>query len=55
VKTIVVSNDRFKVTQEMLEVDENTMQRLVKDLEHLELVLVNIPMKALYGLQVSVM
>jgi hypothetical protein len=43
VKTIVVSSDRFKVTQEMLEVDENTMQRPVKDVEHMELVLVNIP------------
>jgi hypothetical protein len=55
VQTIVMSSDRFKVTQEMLEVDENTMQKPVKDMEHLELVLVNIPMKELYGLQVSVM
>jgi hypothetical protein len=55
VKTIVVSSDRFKVTQEMLEVDENTVQRLVKDMEHMELVLEKIPTKALYGLQASVM
>jgi hypothetical protein len=39
----------------MLEVDENTTQRPVKDVEHLELVPANIPMKALYGLQESVM
>jgi hypothetical protein len=31
------------------------MQKLVKDIEHLELVLENIPTKALYGLQASVM
>jgi hypothetical protein len=35
----------------MLEVDENTMQKQVKDIEHLELVLAHIPTKALYGLQ----
>jgi hypothetical protein len=50
-QTIVMSNDKFKVTQEMLEVDENKMQKPVKDVEHHELVLVNIPMKELYGLQ----
>jgi hypothetical protein len=41
--------------KEMLEVDENTMQKQVKDIEHLELVLAHIPTKALYGLQASVM
>jgi hypothetical protein len=55
VQTIVMRSDRFKVTPEMLEVDENTTQKLVKDVEHLELVLANIPMKSLYGIKVSVM
>jgi hypothetical protein len=39
----------------MWEIDENTMQKLVKDIEHLELFLENIPTKALYGLQASMM
>jgi hypothetical protein len=52
---VVVSSNRFKVTQKLLEVDDHTTQRLVKDVEHLELVLVNVPMKKLYGLKVSVM
>jgi hypothetical protein len=54
-KMVVASIDRFKVTIEMLEVDENTMQRPVREVEHLEFVLEKIPMKALYGLQASVM
>jgi hypothetical protein len=54
-KTIAMSSDKFKITQEMLEVDENTVQRPMKDVEHMELVLVNIPMKTLYGLQESLM
>jgi hypothetical protein len=55
VKTIVKRSDRFKVTQEMLALDENIVQKLVKDIEQLELVLKNIPTKELYGSQVSMM
>jgi hypothetical protein len=49
INIIIVSSDRFRVTQEMLEVDENTTQRLVKDMEHMELVLEKIPMKSFVG------
>jgi hypothetical protein len=51
----VMSSDSLKVTQGMWEIDENTTQKLVKDIEHLELFLENIPTKALYGLQASMM
>jgi hypothetical protein len=54
-KTVVVSSDRFTVTQDMLEMDEHTTQRPVKDVEHMELVMEKIPTKSLYGLQASVM
>jgi hypothetical protein len=54
-KTVVVSSDRFTVTQDMLEMDEHTSHRPVKDVEHMELVMEKIPTKALYGLQASVM
>jgi hypothetical protein len=55
VQTIVKSNDRFKVAQDLLEVDENTAQQQMKDIEHMDLVFPHTPTKALYGLQVSVM
>jgi hypothetical protein len=45
VQKIVISSDKFKVTTEMLEVDENKVKKVVKDMEHLELVLDNIPTK----------
>jgi hypothetical protein len=39
----------------MLEMDNQIMQRLVRDVEHMELVMEKIPTKALYGVQESVM
>jgi hypothetical protein len=54
-QTIVKSSDRFKVTHDLFEVDINTAQQKIKDIEHLELVLTHIPTKELYGLQVCVM
>jgi hypothetical protein len=53
-QTVVMSSHRFKVTQEMLAVDENKMKIQVKDVEHLELVLEKIPTKELYGLQETI-
>jgi hypothetical protein len=55
VEIIVESSVIFTVTQYMLEMDEHTTQRPVKDVEHMELVLAKIPTKALYGLQARVM
>jgi len=53
VKTGVVSSERFIVTKDMLDIDEQTAQRPVKDLEHMELVMEKIPTKSLYELQAS--
>jgi hypothetical protein len=53
--TVAVSSGRFTVTQDMLEMDEQTVQRPVKDVEHMELVMEKIPTKSFYGLQESVM
>jgi hypothetical protein len=39
----------------MLEMDEKTMQRPIKYVEHMDLVMDKIPTKSLYGLQASVM
>jgi len=39
----------------MLEVEKNTVQKQVKDIENLELFLAHIPTNALYRLQVSMM
>jgi hypothetical protein len=38
----------------MLQVDEETTQKKLKDIDHLDLALPKVPMKALYKLQVSV-
>jgi hypothetical protein len=51
----VKGSDRLMVTKDVLEVDENTMKKQVKDIENLKLVLAHIPTKALYGLHASVM
>jgi hypothetical protein len=45
----------FYITQEMLQVDEETMQKKLKDIDHLDLALPKVPMKVLYKLQISVM
>jgi hypothetical protein len=54
-RIVVVSNERFTVTQDMLEMDEKIVQRPIKDVEHMELVMEKIPTKELYGLKASVM
>jgi len=38
----------------MLQVDEETMKKKFKDIDHLELELSKVPMKVLYKIQVSV-
>jgi hypothetical protein len=38
----------------MLQVDEEIVQKKLKDIDHLDMALAKVPMKALYKLQVSV-
>jgi hypothetical protein len=45
---------RFHVTIDMLQFEEDMAQKPIKYLAQVELVLAKIPMKELYGLQVSV-
>jgi hypothetical protein len=52
---VVKGSDTFMVTQQMLRVDEETTHKPVGDINQLELVMAQIPTKALYGLQASVM
>jgi hypothetical protein len=54
VKTIIVGSTTFQIIQNMLQVDEDTMQKPLKDVEQLDLALSKIPTKALYKLQMSV-
>jgi hypothetical protein len=51
---IVQGSANFILTPEMLFLDEETMQKPLKDIETLDLALPKIPTKALYKLQVSV-
>jgi hypothetical protein len=53
-QTIVMGSENFCITHGMLQVDEATMQRPLKDIDHLDLALPNIPNKVLYKLQISV-
>jgi hypothetical protein len=52
---VVKGSNNFMVTQQMLQVDEEIAQKLVGDIDQLELVMAQIPTKALYGLQASIM
>jgi hypothetical protein len=45
----------FRITLDMLFMDEETVQRPLREIEMLDLVLPKIPTKVLYKLQVSVM
>jgi hypothetical protein len=49
-----MGNEYFCITQEMLQVDEETMQNPLKDIDHLDLELPKVPTKALYKLQINV-
>jgi hypothetical protein len=49
-----MGNENFCITQDMLHIDEETMQKKLKDIDHLDLALPKVPMKVLYKLQVSV-
>jgi hypothetical protein len=55
IQIVVKGSDTFKVTQQMLRIDEETTQNPVRDIDQLELVMAQIPTKALYRLQASVM
>jgi hypothetical protein len=52
---IAMGSDRFCITQEMLEVDEETMQKKLKYIYHLEFSLPKVPTKLLYKIQINVM
>jgi hypothetical protein len=54
VQIIAMGNENFCITQGMLQVDEDTMQKPLKDIDHLDLALPKVPTKALYKLQISV-
>jgi hypothetical protein len=55
VQIVVQGSDTFMVTQHMVRVDQETTEKPMGDIDHFELVMVHIPMKALYRLQASVM
>jgi hypothetical protein len=55
VQITMQGSDNFIITPDMLFIDEETMQKPMKDIEMLDLALPKIPTKALYKLQVSVM
>jgi hypothetical protein len=52
---MVKGSDTFKVTQQMLRIDEETTHKSVRDIDQLEVVMAQIPTKELYRLQESVM
>ena len=54
VQIIVQGSANFIITPDMLFINEETTQKLVKDIKMLDLMMPKIPTKALYKLQVSV-
>jgi hypothetical protein len=52
---MVKGNDTFKVTLQILRIDQETTQKSIRDIEKLDMVMEQIPTKELYGLQASVM
>jgi hypothetical protein len=49
-----MGSENFCITQEMLQVKEETMQNPLKDIDHLDLALPKVPTKELYKLQINV-
>jgi hypothetical protein len=49
-----LASENFSITKDMLQLDEDMAQKQVKDVEHMELVLANVPTQVLYKLQMSV-
>jgi len=49
-----MGSENFHTTQRMLEVDEDTTQKTLKYIDHLDLALPKVPTKVLYKLQISV-
>jgi hypothetical protein len=54
VQIIASGSENYPSTQDMLQMDEETTQKQLKDIDHLDLALPKVPTKALYKLQVSV-
>jgi hypothetical protein len=48
---VVQSRDTFIIMRQMIKLDQETMQKPLHEVEQLEVVMVRIPMKYLYGLQ----
>jgi hypothetical protein len=55
VQFVVQGRETFMVTCQMIRLDQETMQKPLGEVEQLEMVMAQIPTKALYGLQASVM
>jgi hypothetical protein len=51
---MTLASENFSITKDMLQMDEDMVQKQVKDIEKMELVLAKIPTKLLYKLQMSV-
>jgi len=52
---VVQGRDTFTVTRKMIRMDHETAQKPNGEIEQFELVMAQIPTKALYGLQASIM
>jgi hypothetical protein len=54
VQIISMENEIFCITQEILQVDEETSHNPLQDIYHLELALPRVPTKVLYKFKISV-
>jgi hypothetical protein len=55
IQTIVQVSPTFRITKDLLQMDETATQTLLKELAQVNMVSAKIPTKALYRLQVSVL
>jgi hypothetical protein len=55
IQLVVQGRETFTVTRQMIRMDHETMQKPMGEIEKFEVVMAQIPTKALYGLQASIM
>jgi hypothetical protein len=55
IRFIVQGRERFLVTCQMIRFNQETTQKPLEEVEQVEMVMAQIPTKALYGLHASVM
>jgi hypothetical protein len=55
VQLVVQGRDTFTVTRQMIRMDQETVQKPMGEIDQFEVVMAQIPTKALYGLQASIM